>query len=314
MTTVETSAAPLETARSGASRRSDAAFLEVTDLEVHLPTGPRREIQAVQSVSLRVHRGERVGIVGESGSGKSVTGRAIAGLLPTNPRVRVSGSITFDGREMVGAPARAWDEIRSRSVGMIFQDPLTFLNPVMKVGAQVREAVAPGTRTGRDAAADPEAVRFLKLAGLADADDLARRFPHELSGGQRQRVLIAIAIAKQPDLILADEPTTALDATVQRRVLNTLDETVATLGTSLILISHDLAVVASMTDTIYVMYAGRVVESGPTRQVLVSPQHVYTQALLRSVRSLTEEGVDLWSIPPELRREIDALVMNGANP
>lgn len=313
MTTTEFRPTEHERVRSDASWRADAAFLEVAGLEVHLPTGPRKEIQAVQSVSLRARRGERVGIVGESGSGKSVTGRAIAGLLPTNPRVRVSGSIRFDGREMVGAPARAWDEIRSRSVGMIFQDPLTFLNPVMKVGAQVREAITPGERSGRDAAADPEAIRYLKLAGLADADDLARRFPHELSGGQRQRVLIAIAIAKRPDLIIADEPTTALDATVQRRVLNTLDETVTTLGTSLILISHDLAVVASMTDTIYVMYAGRVVESGPTRQVLTSPQHLYTQALLRSVRSLTDDGVDLWSITPELRREIDALVKDGAN-
>ena len=313
MTTIESRAAQHETARPDASGHDAAAFLEVAGLEVHLPTGPRREIQAVQSVSLRVHRGERVGIVGESGSGKSVTGRAIAGLLPTNPRVRVSGSIRFDGREMVGAPPRAWDEIRSRSVGMIFQDPLTFLNPVMKVGAQVREAIAPGQRSGRDAAADPEALRYLQLAGLADAGDLARRFPHELSGGQRQRVLIAIAIAKRPDLIIADEPTTALDATVQRKVLNTLDETVSTLGTSLILISHDLAVVASMTDTIYVMYAGLVVESGPSRQVLTSPQHPYTQALLQSVRSLTDDGVDLWSITPELRREIDALVQDGAN-
>ncbi|GAA3214677.1 ABC transporter ATP-binding protein [Microbacterium terregens] len=302
-----------EERKDAAPRASDSsAFLTVTDLEVHLPTGPRKEIRAVHSVSLEVHRGERVGIVGESGSGKSVTGRAIAGLLPTNPRVRVAGSIRFDGREMVGAPARAWDEIRSRSVGMIFQDPLTFLNPVMKVGAQVREAVDPASRSGRDASGDPEAIRFLQLAGLADAAELARRFPHELSGGQRQRVLIAIAIAKQPDLILADEPTTALDATVQRKVLRTLDETVAKLGTSLILISHDLAVVASMTDTIYVMYAGRVVESGPTRRVLESPQHLYTQALLRSVRSLTDEGVDLWSIPPEMRREIDELVQSGA--
>jgi len=313
MTTTESRAVQYEIARPDAPGHVTAAFLEVEGLEVHLPTGPRREIQAVQSVSLRVHRGERVGIVGESGSGKSVTGRAIAGLLPTNPRVRVSGSIRFDGREMVGAPPRAWDEIRSRSVGMIFQDPLTFLNPVMKVGAQVREAIEPGQRSGRDAAADPEAIRYLQLAGLADAGDLARRFPHELSGGQRQRVLIAIAIAKRPDLIIADEPTTALDATVQRKVLNTLDETVSTLGTSLILISHDLAVVASMTDTIYVMYAGRVVESGPSRQVLTSPQHPYTQALLQSVRSLTDDGVDLWSITPELRREIDALVQDGAN-
>lgn len=307
----DTDAEARENAASPASGSS--AFLTVTDLEVHLPTGPRKEIRAVQSVSLEVHRGQRVGIVGESGSGKSVTGRAIAGLLPTNPRVRVAGSIRFDGREMVGAPARAWDEIRSRSVGMIFQDPLTFLNPVMKVGAQVREAVDPARRTGRDACADPETLRFLQLAGLAEAGELARRFPHELSGGQRQRVLIAIAIAKQPDLILADEPTTALDATVQRKVLGTLDETVTTLGTSLILISHDLAVVASLTDTIYVMYAGRIVESGPTRRVLDAPQHLYTQALLRSVRSLTDDGVELWSISPEMRREIDALVQSGAN-
>jgi ABC-type dipeptide/oligopeptide/nickel transport system ATPase component len=151
------------------------------------------------------------------------------------------------------------------------------------------------------------------LAGLSEAAELARRFPHELSGGQRQRVLIAIAIAKQPDLILADEPTTALDATVQRKVLGTLDETVATLGTSLVLISHDLAVVASLTDTIYVMYAGRIVETGPTQHVLEHPQHLYTQALLRSVRSLTEDGVELWSISPEMRREIDALVRSGAS-
>ncbi|KAA9132265.1 ABC transporter ATP-binding protein [Microbacterium caowuchunii] len=285
-------------------------FLRVSDLRVFLPTGPRREIEAVTSVSLEVRRGERVGIVGESGSGKSVTGRAIAGLLPTNPRVRVSGSIRFDGREMVGARPKAWDEVRTRSVGMIFQDPLTFLNPVMKVGAQVREAI-PADRGKRVPVDSPDILRFLQLAGLEDAVDLAGRYPHELSGGQRQRVLIAIGIAKGPDLILADEPTTALDATVQRHVLATLSDTVSALDTALIMISHDLAVVASMTERIYVMYAGRVVESGPTRQVLDSPQHLYTQALLRSVRSLTEKDTELWSIPPELRREIDELVRNG---
>jgi ABC-type dipeptide/oligopeptide/nickel transport system ATPase component len=148
----------------------------------------------------------------------------------------------------------------------------------------------------------------LELAGLTDVAALAQRFPHELSGGMRQRVLIAIAIAKRPDLIIADEPTTALDATVQRHVLATLDETVSRMDTSLILISHDLAVVASMTDRIYVMYGGRVVESGATGDVLKNPRHLYTQSLLRSVRSLTDEHTPLWSIPPELRREIDALV------
>jgi len=290
-----------------------SAFLEVSGLSVHLPTGPRREIEAVHSVSLSIERGERVGIVGESGSGKSITGRAIAGLLPANPRVRVNGSIRFEGREMVGAPAKAWDDIRSRTVGMIFQDPSTFLNPVMKVGQQVREAIPAELRSGRDPATDPRVLEVLTLAGLDDAAQVAQRFPHELSGGMRQRVLIAIAVGKTPDLIIADEPTTALDATVQAKVLRTLDEAVSTLGTALILISHDLAVVANMTDRVCVMYAGRVVESGATREVLTSPRHPYTQALLRSVRSLTDDGTELWSITPDLRREIDELVHGGSD-
>ncbi|NEE00457.1 ABC transporter ATP-binding protein [Phytoactinopolyspora halotolerans] len=273
-------------------------LLQVENLRVHLPTGSRTEVEAVSSVSLAVRRGERVGIVGESGSGKTVTGRAIAGLLPTSPRVRVQGSIRFDGREMVGAPPKAWDQVRSRTVGMVFQDPLTYLNPVMKIGRQVHEAIPPGRqRSGENG----DVLHFLSLAGLENVRELAQRFPHELSGGMRQRVLIAIAIAKMPDLLVADEPTTALDATVQQRVLTTLDETVAELDTSLILISHDIAVVAGMTDRIYVMYAGHVVESGRTREVLEKPEHPYTQALLRSVRSLTEDGVELYSIPESLR-------------
>lgn len=283
-----------------------AELLEVTGLRVHLPTGTRRELQAVSNVSLDVSRGERVGIVGESGSGKSVTGRAIAGLLPTSPRVRVEGSIRFDGREMVGAPASAWDAIRSRTVGMIFQDPLTFLNPTMTIGRQVAESISPDRRDRAGA----EVLRFLSLVGLQDVAALAQRFPHELSGGMRQRVLIAIAIAKLPDLILADEPTTALDATVQKLVLETLDSTVATLGTSLVLISHDLAVIDGMTDRVYVMYGGRIVETGSTDDVLSRPRHPYTQALLRSVRSLTDEGVELYSMPVSLRQQL----MNGEVP
>lgn len=287
-------------------------ILRVRNLRVHLPTGDRTEVEAVSDVSLTVHDGERVGIVGESGSGKSVTGRAIAGLLPTSPRVRVSGSICFAGREMNGAPADVWAQIRSRRIGMIFQDPLTFLNPTMKVGAQVAESLEPASRKGR-AARMSQVARYLSLAGLDDAEQVALRFPHELSGGMRQRVLIAIAIAKLPELIIADEPTTALDATVQARVLRTLDETVSELGNSLILISHDIAVVASMTDRIYVMYDGHVVEEGATSEVLSRPRHPYTQALLRSVRSLTDERVDLYSIPGELRRELSAEVAAHAS-
>ena len=274
-----------------------APLLEVRDLKVTLPTGDRTELEAVSSVSLTVADGERVGVVGESGSGKSITGRAIAGLLPTSPRVRVHGSIRIAGTEMVGAPPSAWDEVRRKTVGMIFQDPLTFLNPTMKIGKQVAESIRQ-SKSGRR----QQVHRFLTQAGLEDVEALERRFPHELSGGMRQRVLIAIAIAKLPSLIIADEPTTALDATVQQRVLATLDDAVRTLGTSLILISHDLAVVAEMTDRVYVMYNGRVVECGSTQQVLHAPRHPYTQALLKSVRSLTDDGVPLYSIPPELRR------------
>src|SRR5690606_8743490 len=207
------------------------------------------------------------------------------------------------GREMLTAPASAWNQIRSKRVGMIFQDPLTFLNPTMKVGAQVAESLGATSRRDRRAR-EAEVVRFLGLAGLDDPERVAACFPHELSGGMRQRVLIAIAIAKVPDLIIADEPTTALDATVQARVLRTLDDTVSQLGNSLILISHDLAVVASMTDRIYVMYNGHVVEEGSTAEVLARPRHRYTQALLRSVRSLSDDHLDLYSIPWELRREL----------
>jgi ABC-type dipeptide/oligopeptide/nickel transport system ATPase component len=278
-------------------------LLEVDGLRVHLPTGDRSDVEAVSSASFTVGLGERVGIVGESGSGKSVTGRAIAGLLPTSPRVRVEGSIRFAGREMLTAPASAWNQIRSKRVGMIFQDPLTFLNPTMKVGAQVAESLGATSRRDRRAR-EAEVVRFLGLAGLDDPERVASQFPHELSGGMRQRVLIAVAIAKEPDLIIADEPTTALDATVQARVLRTLDETVSELGTSLILISHDLSVVAGMTDRIHVMYGGRIVESGPTAAVLADPRHDYTKALLRSVRSLTEPDVPLYSMPRSLRARL----------
>ncbi|GAA4759990.1 ABC transporter ATP-binding protein [Citricoccus nitrophenolicus] len=282
-------------------------LIELAGLNVVLPTGEHSEVEAVRSVNLVVHDGERVGLVGESGSGKSVTGRSIAGLLPTSPRVRVSGSIRVRGQEMLGSPAQAWDEVRRRTVGMIFQDPLTFLNPTMRIGRQVAESIPARSGAGRrgagQRAAREEAVhRFLHQAGLPDPAQVAASFPHELSGGMRQRVLIAIAIAKEPSLVLADEPTTALDATVQQHVLRTLDETVAQLGTSLLLISHDLAVVAGMTDRVYVMYAGRIVEEGPTDRVLADPQHEYTRALLRSVRSLTEADTELYSIPLETRQ------------
>lgn len=279
-------------------------LVKVTDLAVNLPTGRRSSVDAVTHVNLEVAPGERVGIIGESGSGKSVTGRAICGLLPTSPRVRVDGSITFEGDEMVDASAATWQDIRTHKVGMIFQDPLTYLNPVMRVGRQVEESIVPAKWKNRDPKVREKALEFLKLAGFPEPENVARKYPHELSGGMRQRVLIAIAISKQPRLLIADEPTTALDTTVQKRVLETLDNTVTETQTSLILISHDIGVVAGMTDRIYVMYRGKVVESGATAKILTVPQHPYTKALLRSVRSLSEADVELYSISLELRKEI----------
>jgi ABC-type dipeptide/oligopeptide/nickel transport system ATPase component len=248
-------------------------------------------VHAVKSVSLEVNRGERVGIVGESGSGKSVSVRAISGLLPQSPRVSVEGSIKFHGDELVGAKSRSWDEIRAKRVGMIFQDPSSFLNPTMPIGRQIREALIKGRSEGKTFA---EVLRYMGLAGLPNPEGLAGRYPFELSGGMRQRVLIAIALAKLPELIVADEPTTALDATVQRQVLRSLDASVDELGTSLLLITHDLAVVAGLCDRVYVMYRGEIVEFGSTEQIFYDPQHSYTKELLHCVKSLGDDSGELY--------------------
>lgn len=267
------------------------ALLRVSELSVKLPTGRRRWVHAVRSVDLVVGRGERVGIVGESGSGKSVTVKTIAGLLPESRQVEVAGSVRFNGTELLGADRAVWRDVRAKRTGMIFQDPSTYLNPTMRIGRQVREALNMGRSTIKTA---DEANRFLTLAGLSEPAAVAQRFPFELSGGMRQRALIAMALAKLPELIIADEPTTALDATVQRRVLKSLNDSVDELGSSLLLISHDLSVVAGLCDRVYVMYGGEIVESGATEQIFTTPQHDYTKELLRCVRSFADDGPDLY--------------------
>jgi len=271
---------------------SDEPLLAVTDLGVSLPTGRTTSIHAVRNVSITVRAGERVGIVGESGSGKSVSVRAISGLLPQSPRVRVDGSIRFHGDELVGAPQRQWNDIRARRIGMIFQDPSSFLNPTMRVGRQVKEAVERGRSTDRSWSA---VHRFMELAGLDSPAEIAPKYPFELSGGMRQRILIAIALAKSPELVIADEPTTALDATVQRRVLRSLDSSVRELNTALLLITHDLGVVAGLCDRVYVMFRGEIVEDGTTEQIFNDPQHDYTKDLLRCVRSLSDDSAELYA-------------------
>lgn len=266
-------------------------LVEVSGLRVRLPSARGQFVEAVKSASLTIRRGERVGLVGESGSGKSVTARAISGLLPESRLVSVTGSIKYEGSELVGASQKTWLNVKRKRVGMIFQDPLNFLNPTMTVGKQVRESLE---QSGAADTSDAELERFLTLAGLHDAHEIRQRYPFELSGGMRQRILIAIAMAKVPDLIIADEPTTALDATVQRRVLKSLDDVVEKLDTSLLLISHDLGVVAGLCNRVYVMYAGEIVEEGTIEKIFYAPEHPYTKELLKCVTSLIDDTPDLY--------------------
>ncbi|MEV4619547.1 ABC transporter ATP-binding protein [Asanoa sp. NPDC049573] len=261
------------------------AILEVDDLTVDF-TRQGARTTAVRGVSLRVAAGERVGIVGESGSGKSVTAQAVMRLLP--PTAAVGGQIRFAGQDVLGFdPARlaAW---RGADIAMVFQDPMSSLNPLLRVGTQITEGLRRHRGLGKSAAR-AEAVRLLRLVGIDDAERRLDDYPHAFSGGMRQRVCIAIAAACTPKLIIADEPTTALDVTVQAQVLDLLDELTEQHDTATILVSHDLGVISSFCDRILVMYAGQVVEAGPTDDIVAAPAHPYTRALLDSIPRLVGE-------------------------
>jgi peptide/nickel transport system ATP-binding protein len=255
------------------------AVLKVTDLAVSFPSEEGR-VTAVRGLSYQVSAGEVLGIVGESGSGKSVSSMAVMGLLP--PQAKVTGSIRFQGRELLGRSDTELSQIRGRRIAMVFQDPLSALTPVYTVGDQVAEALlVHGTLSRR--AAGARAVELLDLVGIPDAAQRARAFPHEFSGGMRQRVVIAMAIANDPDLIIADEPTTALDVTVQAQVLAVLATAREVTGAGIVLITHDLGVVAGFADRVQVMYAGRTVETGPVDDIFYRPRMPYTQGLLGSI-------------------------------
>jgi peptide/nickel transport system ATP-binding protein len=260
-----------------------APLLQVEDLRVSYATagGP---VAAVRGVPLTVAPGEIVAIVGESGSGKSTLAHAVAGLLPGTGRID-AGRITLGEQELTGLSDRAWRTVRGRRIGLVPQDPGVALNPVQRVGAQVAEVLTVhGLADRRSAPA--RAVELLAEAGLPDAAARARQYPHELSGGMRQRVLIAIAIAARPQLLVADEPPSALDATVQRHILDRLDELVRASGTAVLLITHDLGVAADRADRLVVMHAGSAVEEGPVREVLAAPRDPYTRRLLESAPGL----------------------------
>lgn len=262
------------------------SLLEVRNLTVEFPGVPR-PVPAVREVSFSISQGEVLGLVGESGSGKSVTSLAIMRLLV--PQARVRGEILFEDRDLLATPLDEMRAVRGQKISMIFQEPMTALNPVMRVGEQVAEAAlahsANGTRLSK-----PEgwrrAVEALRTVAIPDPEHRARDYPHQLSGGQRQRVMIAMAIVNRPQLLIADEPTTALDVTIQAQILDLLAELRQKFGLAMLFISHDLAVVSQVSDRIAVMYAGAIVEMGPGESVFRNPAHPYTRGLLNSVPTL----------------------------
>ncbi|MEZ4216371.1 MAG: ABC transporter ATP-binding protein [Myxococcota bacterium] len=283
----------------GAARGAAEPLLEVDDLRVRIDGETPRDpaVRAVDGVSLRIARGESLGLVGESGCGKTLASLAVMGLLP-RPRGRLaSGRIRLAGRDLTAGDARAWRAARGRDVAMIFQDPMTSANPYLRVGEQLVEG--PRLHLGlsrREALARARAM--LERVGLPDAERRLRSYPHELSGGMRQRVMIAMALLAEPALLIADEPTTALDVTIQAQLLALLAELRAERGMAMLLITHDLGVVAGACERVLVMYAGRIVEEGPTREVFASPHHPYTRALLRATpRVDAPPGARLASLP-----------------
>jgi peptide/nickel transport system ATP-binding protein len=262
-----------------------SALLEIADLGVRAGDKP-----LIGGLSLRLERGERLGLIGESGSGKSLTALAATGLLPRG--LNASGSVRLAGTQVIGAPDRALDRLRGTAVAIVFQEPLTALDPLMRVGRQIAEPVS--RRAARDGrpldgrALDAAVLALVDEVRLPEPQRMIRAYPHELSGGQRQRVAIAMALACQPDLLIADEPTTALDVTTQAEILALIDRLVRERGMALLFISHDLPVVANTVERVVVLRQGEMVEAGPVREVFAAPQHDYTRSLLAAARSFDD--------------------------
>jgi peptide/nickel transport system ATP-binding protein len=262
-------------------------LLEIDDLRVIFQRKGGRATRAVDGVSYEVRPGEIVGVVGESGSGKSVTALAVMGLLPARG-VRVSGSVRYNGQDLLTLSDNRMSALRGRELSMVFQDPMSSLNPVIQIGVQITEVLLAHRNMSRSAARN-EALELLRQCGIPDPRRRLDEYPHQLSGGMRQRVMIAIALACKPKLLICDEPTTALDVTIQAQVLELLKELVTELGTAMIMITHDLGVVAGLCDRVNVMYAGRIVEAGDRNDLFANPRHRYTEGLLDSIPRLDED-------------------------
>ncbi len=277
-------------------------LLEVQDLKLYFKVKAGR-VRAVDGVSFAVKAGEKLGVVGESGCGKSVTALSIMRLVPQPPGEFAGGSVLFEEQDLLELPESALRKIRGGQIGMIFQDPMTCLNPTMTVGKQIAEGLKVHLKFSNKQA-HQRAVALLEQVGIADAVARVNSYPHQLSGGMRQRAMIAIALACHPKLLIADEPTTALDVTVQAQILELIAGISREFGTAVIIITHDLGVVAGMTDRVVVMYAGKVMETAPTDELFANPRHPYTLGLLSSVPRLDEQHhAELRTIegaPPDL--------------
>ncbi|PPA69828.1 ABC transporter ATP-binding protein [Jeotgalibacillus proteolyticus] len=275
--------------------------LQVDNLEVTFKTYGGT-VQAVRGVSFNIMKGETLAIVGESGCGKSVTSSAIMGLIPSPPGKITNGQVMFNGRDLTGLAKNELRKIRGADISMIFQDPMTALNPTLKIGDQLIEGIMQHTSIST-ADAKKKAIEMMKLVGIPNPTERMKQYPHQFSGGMRQRIVIAIALMCEPELLIADEPTTALDVTIQAQILELFEEIQQKTGVAIILITHDLGVVAKIANRIAVMYAGKIVETGTKREIFYEPKHPYTQGLLNSVPRLDLKGKPLEPIegtPPDL--------------
>ena len=268
-------------------------ILSIENLRIHFETFAG-EVQAIRGVNLKLHKGETLALVGESGSGKSVTAKSIMKLLSNNAVVK-EGTITFKGENILEKSERDMQSIRGKKIAMIFQDPMTSLDPTMKIGKQITEVIIKHEKASKEEA-NKRAEELLELVGIPNAKERMKQYPHQFSGGQRQRIVIAIALACNPDVLIADEPTTALDVTIQAQILELLKELQQQFQMAIIFITHDLGVVANVADRVAVMYAGKVVEVGTADEVFYNPQHPYTWGLLRSMPTL-HTGDTLYAIP-----------------
>ncbi|HEX9928590.1 MAG TPA: ABC transporter ATP-binding protein [Pyrinomonadaceae bacterium] len=274
----------------------NGTILSVKDLKTYFQTEDG-VVKAVDGISFELKKGETLGIVGESGSGKSVTNLSIIRLIPTPPGKIVSGEVVFDGRDILKQTPEEVRKIRGRRIAMIFQDPMTSLNPFLKISRQIGEITELHLGHTRQQSRE-HAIKMLTLVGIPDPESRVDNYPHEFSGGMRQRVMIAMALSCEPEVLIADEPTTALDVTIQAQILELIKKLREETGTSVVLITHDLGVVAGMTDKIIVMYAGKVFEQAPTGELFATPANPYTKGLLKSVPDPAHEaGEPLYQIP-----------------